>query len=471
LRIRTRLLILISLFMGLMLFIQYYWLSYTQDEALAELNKLTETINVASEFVFFDENNAVDATVEVFDFMPPKRYQSTQKNTLRNNYFFFNDSDVTRHKVIVLEDSLDIPALQRVEVNLDALMDKQVKLDEIEAKLSRIKTERNNSLATTVTVPQPRSFRYTYTARNLSEEFAKARNSNIIVSVILFFLTIGGAFMIARSIEKPVHHLQFGFKAIERGNLNSQLALRGASEFQSLSNSFNAMLDELRKTREKERLLAAKEKLASMGQLAAGVAHEIKNPLNAINLTLSHLTDKYFADSADAQKYFASIQSEVNRLNAVVNQFLNFIRSENLNRQDSNVNQLLSEILTLYEQQFIAQNIELKDQLSLARFNSELDRDQFKTAITNIIVNAIEAMPDGGELYIQSVPEDKTILIRDTGHGIDEETLKSIFDLFYTTKKSGTGLGLPIAYRIIKNHGGELTIKTSAKGTAVWIQL
>ena len=232
------------------------------------------------------------------------------------------------------------------------------------------------------------------------------------------------------------------------------------------------MVVELQKNREREKILQRKEKLASLGQLAAGVAHEIKNPLNAINLTIEHLRDKFAVDKDNqARKYIETIQSEIRRLDKVVNNFLSFIRSENLELTDINVDELISNVTHLLKRELESQKIELKLDLKKSFIHS-LDGERFKTVILNVILNAVQAMPDGGKISISTNPEEKCIFIKDTGIGIPQKDLENIFDLFYTTKSSGTGLGLPTAYKIVKEHNGDIQITSEAgQGTEVRIQL
>jgi signal transduction histidine kinase len=276
---------------------------------------------------------------------------------------------------------------------------------------------------------------------------------------------------ISHRFLRPIGVLQSSFKKVVDGDLNVEIAAKSRDEIGDLTISFNHMVDELRKNAEKEKLLLRKERLASMGQLAAGVAHEIKNPLNAINLTIEHLGDKLSSRDKNLKKYIQTIQNEIARLDGIVDNFLNFIRSENLNKTETDVSKMIGEVLRLLESEIQTSNIEVNFNDTNV-FKYALDVERFKTVFLNIILNAIHAMPNGGELHIQAEAKEKLIRISDTGKGIPPENLDKIFDLFYTTKSKGTGLGLPTAFKIVKEHGGEMEIESEVgKGTNVFIKL
>jgi two-component system sensor histidine kinase HydH len=206
-----------------------------------------------------------------------------------------------------------------------------------------------------------------------------------------------------------------------------------------------------------------------MGQLAAGVAHEIKNPLNAIHLTIDHLKDKYPAADKTVQKYILTIQNEINRLDKLVDNFLNFVRSEHLEKRMMDIRDLISSVLNLLHKQIESQHIEVETDLE-APLKAEIDPERFKTVLLNIMLNAIQAIPEGGVLKLTSRSDERQLIIEDSGPGIPARDLDKIFDLFYTTKSKGTGLGLPTAYKIVKEHGGELTVQSEqGRGTRVMI--
>lgn len=319
---------------------------------------------------------------------------------------------------------------------------------------------------------QPRFLKYNYSTAEINAAFLNMRNKNVLITSGLFLLSILAFFFVSRRFTQPIRSLKGSFEKVVNGNLDVPITSKSKDEIGDLTNSFNQMVFELQKNREREKILQRKERLASLGQLAAGVAHEIKNPLNAINLTIEHLRDKFAVDKdKQARAYIETIQSEIRRLDKVVNNFLGFIRSENLVLADTDVNGLMSNVVHLLKREIASQKIILKLDLEKP-FVHSLDGERFKTVIMNIILNAIQAMPDGGEISISTKSDEKIIVIKDTGIGIPQKDLENIFDLFYTTKSSGTGLGLPTAYKIMKEHNGDIQISSEVgKGTEVRIQL
>jgi signal transduction histidine kinase len=317
-----------------------------------------------------------------------------------------------------------------------------------------------------------RFLRYNYNTEQVNRTLAAMQNKSMLITAMLFLVSIFGIYFISRKFTNPIDSLKTAFQNVEKGNFDLPISSKTNDEIGELTDSFNHMVAELHKNREREKILQRKEKLASLGQLAAGVAHEIKNPLNAINLTIEHLHDKYTAPSdGKAREYIQTIQGEIRRLDKIVNNFLNFIRSENLQKTETDINMLLTEVLQLLEREIKSQNIELINE-NLDHFIHMIDSERFKTVFMNVILNAIQAMPDGGKLTITTDAKMKEIEISDTGTGISQKNLENIFDLFYTTKSSGTGLGLPTAYKIVKEHSGDIRIESEQrKGTTVRIFL
>lgn len=317
----------------------------------------------------------------------------------------------------------------------------------------------------------PRLVRYRFSTARMESALVATRNRNIFITILLSLLSIAVIWVVSRRSLKPIASLKKSFDDVINGNLDSNIPEETRDEIGDLTHSFNQMVGELRKNRDKEIILQRKERLASVGQLAAGVAHEIKNPLNAINLTIEHLKDKFTSkQESQVQKYIQTIQNEIKRLDDIVNNFLSFVRSENLQTQETDLNDLISSVVDLFSREMEVRKIKIVSQLGTP-FLYPVDLGRFKTVLMNLILNAIQAMPGGGTLTVKSDPESKTIFIIDTGVGIPEKELENIFDIFYTTKASGTGLGLPTAYKIVKAHGGDLFISSKpGKGTRVEIR-
>jgi two-component system NtrC family sensor kinase len=205
------------------------------------------------------------------------------------------------------------------------------------------------------------------------------------------------------------------------------------------------------------------EKLASIGQLAAGVAHEINNPLGTITI-FSHMLMKEIEADDPRKEDLQMIIEEASRAKEIVKGLLSFARETVLKPGMINLNSLIEDVLSLIENQSLFFNIKLKKELDPELPTMFVDAAQMKQVFLNIILNGAQAMEGSGELSVRTrfMPDGKTVEIEcsDTGSGISEETLTKLFDPFYTTKEKGTGLGLAIAYGIIDRHGGSIDVRS-----------
>ncbi len=220
--------------------------------------------------------------------------------------------------------------------------------------------------------------------------------------------------------------------------------------------------------------VAQTERLKSVAILASGLAHEIKNPLTALNTFAEYLPQKS-NDPEFIKKFTPIVTSEVNRINALVHELLEFAKPAPVNLKPSNIHTLLDATLDFLSNDFLKNNIRIiknypNDQLTLI----SIDTNQFKQAILNIILNAIDAMPSGGTITITTETINQTfhLTIQDTGRGINPKDIPHIFDPFFTKKDHGTGLGLSVTHEIIKNHQGKIFVESKQdSGTTFIIEL
>ncbi len=219
-------------------------------------------------------------------------------------------------------------------------------------------------------------------------------------------------------------------------------------------------------------------RLAALGNLAAGVAHEIRNPLNAIGMGLQRLIREWRLAPDEDQVEFVRLggvlQGEVNRLNETVEQFLLLARPARLTMNTCPVEEHLGELLTLVREEAAAKGITVETALALNGATARLDCRQVHQALLNIVVNALQAMPGGGRIRLSAHARDGqlNLSISDTGPGIPPEHLDRIFEPYFTTKEGGTGLGLALAQRIIEAHGGSIAVESQlATGSTFRIRL
>ena len=306
-------------------------------------------------------------------------------------------------------------------------------------------------------------------------------------------------------ITKPVKQLVNATKKVATGNLDAELSVKSRDEIAYLALSFNRMLQDLKAANEEiqswnielekkveertKKLRAAREqliqseKMASMGVLASSVAHEINNPLQGIltyiKLMLKVITGEEINEKrlGDFKNYLHMMGDEIERCGDMVKNLLVFSRQSKLDVQKSDINTIIRNSLILLDNKIRLQNIVVELDLQESIEKIVCDIKQIQQTLIAIIINAIEAMPEGGKITIKtSSIDDKNVetTIEDTGGGIPKENLKNIFDPFFTTKEAAksTGLGLFVAYGIIQDHKGTIRVESEVgKGTKFRITL
>jgi two-component system, sporulation sensor kinase E len=238
------------------------------------------------------------------------------------------------------------------------------------------------------------------------------------------------------------------------------------------------ILRDITESRRSAQQIIESERLNALTLLAAGVAHEIGNPLNSLHIHLqlmerqAHKLDR--AAREELQESIDIARSEVNRLDSIVTQFLRAIRPSKPELHPENVNTIVEETLRFFTPEIQDRNIVVEQELRSDLPLLQIDRDQMKQAFYNVIKNGLQAMKRGGILRIRTDRDDTHVFISfvDTGSGMSAENLGRVFEPYFTTKPSGTGLGLLIVRRIVREHGGELSIESSeGKGLTLTIRL
>ncbi len=329
----------------------------------------------------------------------------------------------------------------------------------------------------------------------------------IFTAAAILIVSVFSTWLIWMTVHKPVRRLTEGTRHVAQGDLDYLLPETGRDEIGSLAVSFNHMTQELKKARAENlqwtqtledrvqqktgelerayRSLMQSEKMASLGKLAAVVAHEINNPLAGIltySKLLSRMADKGFSENqrlSEAKSYLHIIEGESRRCGGIVKNLLTFARQTPINPQKNDLNEIVERCLLLVGHQMTLQNIELEKRLEPHLPPLYCDAGQVQQALLVILMNAVEAMPQGGRLSVESAYDPARrlgrVVVTDEGPGIPSEVLSHIFEPFFTTKSEegrGTGLGLAIALGIVQQHGGNIeVVSTPQKGTTFTVLL
>lgn len=229
---------------------------------------------------------------------------------------------------------------------------------------------------------------------------------------------------------------------------------------------------------EQEKKTIQTERMAMVGQMAAKVAHEIRNPLSSISLNTELLEDEILSfanvNTDEASELIRSIAVEVDRLAQLSDEYLRFSRLPALKFSQCNMNSVINDLVRFQRKSLSRKNITIKSQLDKRLPNIRIDKEQLRRAILNLLRNAAEAMPEGGPIILQTDQQNSNIriLVEDSGIGIAPEDMTNIFNPFFSTKSVGTGLGLSITRQIVEEHGGTISCQSQpGKGTAFTIQL
>lgn len=310
--------------------------------------------------------------------------------------------------------------------------------------------------------------------------FQKATQPLIYTLLILLFST-ATTFLLVWRFTRPIADLSEAARRVAAGDLSYRVRDAGqrTDEVGQLAAQFNLMTAELEKTRHLEAQLQQAEKSAVVGRLASAIAHEIRNPLNYINLTLDHLRAKFAPEEngkrADFEKLTAQLKTEVGRINNQISDFLRYSRPIKLNLQPVDARKMIEDSLRIVEPQAEDQNIIIS---LIERENVPPilgDAEILRSVFSNLFINAVQAMErNGGNLNVTISPDDDSVAIEitDTGGGISAENLDKIFEPYFSTKETGTGLGLAIVKKIVDDHSGTIEVESHLnEGTKFTVRL
>lgn len=314
------------------------------------------------------------------------------------------------------------------------------------------------------------------------DDFSKLLKSNylkrFLATLLVFGIGIGVALFLSGRYTQPIQQVVNAANKVASGDLSNTLPADRKDEIGNLMRTFNEMVERLRTNRELEERLLRSEHLSKVGQLASGIAHEIRNPLNMINLSIDHMKEKFLPEGSRKREGFVElvsrIKEEIHRLNRLTGNFLDYSKPLRLNIAETDIKKVIDDTVSLIERMAEGQRIRIKKDFIDGIPKIYIDREQIKECFMNILLNSFQAMPDGGEINIRAFAEDSKfveITISDTGIGIPEENMDKIFEPYFTTKRLGIGLGLALTKRIVEEHSGRIEVESNGVGTSVKIML
>lgn len=317
--------------------------------------------------------------------------------------------------------------------------------------------------------------------RQLEATVGRITRGMVVLGILLQELGALLGYVISRRMTRPLTELGHAVDRIAEGQLDNPPAVDTTEkdEIGALADRFNLMArrlrDSRRDTEEAQARLIRSERLASVGECAGALAHEIRNPLGAVVAAARMLSSSTpQAESYDREKLAAVIAEEARRLNRILSDFLVFARPRAPSRQPHSMNALVAELVELLRLDELASGKTLEGRTAPERGPCEMDRDQVKQVLWNLVRNALEAIPAGGRVVVETLARDDAVAVEiaDDGPGIPVERQARLFEPFYTTKKRGSGLGLAIAHRIVSAHGGTIAVwSRPGEGTRVSVSL
>ena len=314
------------------------------------------------------------------------------------------------------------------------------------------------------------------------EELVSSSQTFILGGMGITLLMVVGSILLITSkwVRAPLSRVIGAMKEVEEGNLDVRVHLASRDELGRVAQTFNSMVETIRNNKKDieflhQRELERTQRMATLGELAEAVAHEIRNPLAGVSAATKLIHEGLKKDDPRI-KVFEEIHFQADRIEKIVSNLLQFARKSTPQFSFYDIHEIIEKTLQLFSFQLEGQRINVEKEFQSNLPQIYADPDQIQHVLMSIVLNAMQSMPEGGILHFTTFfrPEDGMVhlTIGDTGKGISEEVLPKVFKPFYSTKAKGAGLGLAIAEKILQEHGGKVSISSKAEdGTTVEISL
>jgi signal transduction histidine kinase len=483
---RARLMLLLSSFLVLTIVLVLALDRWAQKRAAEEVRQQSEQVDDAVKKGFSDFAQAIGIAIK-------------NLNSLQYLYKQIQDKEVDLPDTvehIIVADEFGLVS----DTTIDNLKGKSISVPETETILERSgdpiegALEIHGSSSKTYSIPftsskglywivivtNPESItnRIDVASRTLSDRSRELSNVRLLATAGLLILALAIAVIIGWSFTRPIQKLASAAQRVAAGDLDFQVDANRRDEVGQLAGTFNEMIAGLKSKRELEDKLNTAERQAAIGRLTQAVAHEIRNPLNVINLSIDHVATKYAPEDEKRReqlnRILSSIRDEVARLKRLVSDLLNYGRPARLAVETVDVRKLVNETIALVRPQADEQSVEVTLEGDSSVVEVRGDRERLRSCFSNIAINALQAMPGGGQLHVRIAKLDGSVEVAmsDTGVGISEEALGKIFEPYFSTKQAGFGLGLAVTKTVVEEHRGSIEVRSEPqRGTTFTVKL
>lgn len=294
---------------------------------------------------------------------------------------------------------------------------------------------------------------------------------NIAVAASAFLVLFAMSSFVLYNLIRPLRRLTGAAEAVASGDLSVRVNYKSRDEIGRLASTFNLMTDKLLELKDLEEKLRIMDRRAVLSETAATLAHEIRNPLNLINLTADHLSHSFRPDEPKQREAYegmiASLKAEVRHLNTMVEEFMTIGKPIRIRKATFPLSELLAQVELLVKQHLVSKQLSLRFALP-EPLPLHADQEQLRLVFLNLLLNAIDASPAKGAIAIAAYkePSSTVITVADQGPGIDQASIDRIFEPYFSKRPDGMGLGLAMARRIVEAHNGSITVKNRESGGA-----
>jgi signal transduction histidine kinase len=485
---RGRLLIILAILLIATLGVQYYLNFKTQQEnnELREMQEQALVAGFALAFSSFSSDEYLDDLVKRQDhpFYDEKIKERLKEILIINEKWKINDSLNPKYAPTTGENDQAVYVNLRDIHGLPPLMESN-RLGADAKNFPNVNLENSDSadgeahVLPIETSDKGRWYAMVVLKNDKKETAARAAQPLIYTLLIVLFSSIITLLLVWR-FTRPIAELSKAAREVAAGNLAFRVReTPRTDEMGELAVQFNEMTSQLEKKQELEAQLKEAEKSAVVGRLGSAIAHEIRNPLNYINLTLDHLRAKFTPAESEKRENFekltAQLKAEVARINQQISDFLSYSRPPKPNLQATDVRKVIENSLLIVEAQAEDSNVKI----SLVEHENVpqilADAEYLRSLFNNLFINAVQAMENrGGNLSVKISPDENYVKIEisDTGKGISDENLEKIFEPYFSTKETGTGLGLAIVQKVIDLHNGTIEVASKeGEGTHFIVRL